>query len=262
MPQEARDERLWFDRINLMKHAESWKPSKAEPGSLGWRASRNPQEVHVGSRFTADLLIHAYEGVIRAHARGVLADVGCGKMPYYGMNRDLVREVIGIDWPSSQHESPYVDVWCDLNEGIDVADDSIDTVLCTDVLEHIYRPAVLWSEIARILRTDGVAIVGTPFLYRIHEAPHDYHRYTGFALERYARDAGLQALSVQPLGGLPCVLIDLLSKVMQRAPLLADMVRFAADGALRIGPMRRAGEQSASAYPIAYVMTARKPGSD
>jgi SAM-dependent methyltransferase len=244
-----------------MKRVDSWRPSKAEHDGARWRASRNPREVMVGSRFAADLFVRAYESVIRMHAGGVLADVGCGKMPYYGIYRDQVQDVIGIDWPSSSHDSPYVDVLCDLNERIDLSDRSVDTVLCTDVLEHIYRPSVLWHEIARILRPGGIAIVATPFLYRIHEAPHDYHRYTGFALDRYARDAGLEVLSLQPIGGLPCALVDIMCRATQKAPPIAGAIAGVAHRALRIGPLRRAVARSAHWYPLAYVMTAGKPST-
>ncbi|MNC99814.1 hypothetical protein D3C83_182260 [compost metagenome] len=69
-------------------------------------------------------------------------------MPYFGIYRDLVDGCIAVDWPSSPHGSSYVDVMCDLNDGIALPDACVDTVLCTDVLEHICRPATLWNDIA------------------------------------------------------------------------------------------------------------------
>ena len=249
-----------------MKNAEHWKPTKAECRHGRWRASRDTREVSLGSRAMADWVIEAYEAAIRAHVRGTLVDVGCGKMPYYGIYRDLVSEVIGVDWPASVHDSPYIDVFCDLNVEIGLGDETVDTALCTDVLEHIYRPARLWQEIARVLKPGGVAIVATPFLYWIHEAPHDYHRYTSFALERYATDAGLCVDTTFSIGGLPHVLTDLICKATHRAAIIAEGIRLTARAVLKIGPVRRAAQASASRFPLAYLLIVSKPagshGSD
>ena len=62
----------------------------------------------------------------------MLADAGCGKMPYYGMYRDLAREVIAIDWPSQPARKPARGCAVRLSEGIELADQSIDTELWKD----------------------------------------------------------------------------------------------------------------------------------
>jgi SAM-dependent methyltransferase len=180
-------------------------------------------------------------------------------MPYYGIYRDLTSEVIGVDWAGSFHDSPHLDVLCDLNEEIGLNDETVDTVLCTDVLEHIYRPSSLWKEIARVLKPGGKAILATPFLYWIHEVPNDFHRYTNFALERYAADSGLQVDSITPIGGLPHVVTDLVCKATQRALVIAEGVRLLARAALKIGAVRRAAEASGARFPLAYLMIVSKP---
>ncbi|HEY0267328.1 MAG TPA: methyltransferase domain-containing protein [Rhizomicrobium sp.] len=247
-----------------MKEIARWKPSKAAFSSARWRASRDPAEISPGSRAIGDWLIGAYEAAIAAHAHGALVDIGCGKFPYYGIYRDRTSSVLGIDWPNSLHDNPHVDKFCDLNEGVDLPDACADTVLCTDVLEHIYRPARLWSEIARILKPGGRAIIGTPFYYWIHEAPHDYYRYTRFALERQARDAGFDVVSIEPVGGLPHVLTDILCKACQywaiTRPLtgpLQGLTRLT----LKHGAARRFAQATARRFPLAYVTIAAKPAA-
>ena len=242
-----------------MNNSDRWLPTKAEFRGGRWRASRNPTNVAVGSRAMADWIIAAYEDAIRRHAHGVLADIGCGNAPYYGIYRDRVTNTIGVDWAASTHTSPHVDVFCDLNNGIELPDECVDTVLCTDVLEHIYEPRRLWREFARILRSGGVALIGVPFLYKIHEAPHDYHRYTSFALRRYAEDAGLIVVSLDPIGGLPHVLTDLLCKATAKTPFVAEALRVVATFALRFGPLSRFACASANHSPLAYLVVASKP---
>jgi len=244
-----------------MREIEKWKPTKAELVSDHWRASRNTAEISPGSRAIGDWLIAAYETAIAAHARGALADIGCGKFPYYGIYRNRTTSVVGVDWPNSLHDNPHVDMLCDLNEKIDLSDESVDTVLCTDVLEHIYRPARLWSEIARILKCGGKAIIGTPFYYWIHEAPHDYYRYTRFALERHAEDARLDVVSIEPIGGLPHVVADILCKATQQRRMTRPLTG-AIHGLSRlvgkIPAARRFAQATAQQFPLAYVTIVSK----
>jgi hypothetical protein len=40
----------------------------------------------------------------------------------------------------------------------------------------------------RVLKPDGRIIVSVPFLFPVHDAPHDYWRFTKYALEYLFRD--------------------------------------------------------------------------
>ncbi|HUC61297.1 MAG TPA: methyltransferase domain-containing protein [Alphaproteobacteria bacterium] len=239
-----------------MPNPQTWKPTKAEFHRGRWRASRDPAEVGVGSRLAADAAIGVYERLIRAHARGILVDIGCGKAPYFGMYRSAVSECVGVDWDSGIHGRDQVDVSCDLNERIALPDSFADTVLCTDVLEHLFRPQRAWGEIARILKPGGKAIVGVPFLYWVHEAPHDYHRYTSFALKEYATRAALEVETLEAIGGLSLVLADLACKAARPRAVQALMER-ACRTALRLG--RSGGGRPDTPFPLAYAMVVSKP---
>ena len=239
-----------------MPNAETWKPTKAEFHRGRWRASRDPTQVGIGSRLAADASIGAYERLIRAHARGVLIDMGCGKAPYFGIYRNLVSESIGVDWESSLHGSDQVDIACDLNERIALPDSIADTVLCTDVLEHLFRPQRAWNEIARILKPGGKAIVGVPFLYWVHEAPHDYHRYTSFALKGYATQAALEVEALEAVGGLSLVLADLATKAA-RPRTIQRLVERTCRATL--GLMGSGRTRPDTPFPLAYAMVAAKP---
>ena len=77
----------------------------------------------------------------------------------------------------------------------------------------------------RILAPGGVAIINVPFLYWVHEAPHDYYRYTEFALQRFAEDSGFRVISLEPIGGLPEVLADFIAKKPRVIPLIGHLFR-------------------------------------
>lgn len=237
-----------------MPREESWKPTKAEQVGGRWRASRDIAHVSRRSRFSADLLIEAYAAALREYARGTLVDVGCGRAPYFGMYQHLISRSIGVDWPNSPHAGDQVDVVSDLNVAIDLPDQIADTVLCTDVLEHIFEPQKLWEEMARITRPGGMLILGVPFFYWIHEQPFDYHRYTQFALRRYAENAGFDIVAIRVVGGLPHVLVDLACKGAPGPILSRCMALIASLVAVGLKRMRFRD----SKFPLAYVLVARR----
>lgn len=72
------------------------------------------------------------------------------------------------------------------------ADGVFDHVACLEVLEHVRDPDKVLSEVARVLRSGGRAHFTMPFLYPVHDAPHDYQRWTPYGWTRSARNAGLE----------------------------------------------------------------------
>lgn len=73
----------------------------------------------------------------------------------------------------------------DLRSGFDlrkhnkqVKDDSFSTVFSICVLEHVPNPFIAVNEMHRILKPNGLIYVTVPFIYRFHEAPRDYWRFT------------------------------------------------------------------------------------
>lgn len=242
-----------------MRNESEWRPTKVECVDTRWRASRDLRQVGRGSRYILDLYAPTYARIIQEIAGGVLLDLGCGKVPYYNMYRARVEEVMCVDWADSYHDSPHLDHLVDLNGAIPLPDASADTILATDVLEHIARPDILWSEISRLLRPGGVVFVAVPFLYWVHEAPHDNFRYTEFRLRRYCEDNGLAVELLEPYGGVAEVLADLSAKLISNQRLLSRL-HLALCGTFsrsRIG--RRLRERTARKFPLGYCLVARKP---
>ncbi|MFH1057888.1 MAG: methyltransferase domain-containing protein [Pseudomonadota bacterium] len=69
------------------------------------------------------------------------------------------------------------DIISDITD-IPIACNSVDAILCTEVLEHITDPILAIREFHRILRDDGIIIITSPFNSLTHMAP--YHYYSGF----------------------------------------------------------------------------------
>ncbi len=198
-----------------MKRQGLWKSTKFVRNKGGkLTASRNIDEVNVSSRFLADLVAAWYDKNIRKYAGGRLLDLGCGKAPLYASYRPFVRSVTLADWGSSMHENIHLDVICDITKKLPFKNNSFDTVILSDVLEHIPNPASLMSELERILSPGGTVLINVPFMYWLHEIPHDYNRYTEYMLRKLTEDAGMTVIQLEALGGGYVVLIDLISKLI------------------------------------------------
>lgn len=249
-----------------MRNASQWRPSKYVQRRGRWRASHDAREVGVGSRLVADLVAARYDAALPRYARGRLADLGCGKVPLYGAYRGLVGSVTCIDWAASPHGALHLDCEADLSRPpLPFADASFDTLIVSDVLEHVPEPRRLWAEMARLLAPGGHALVNVPFLYGLHEEPHDYFRYTSFALERFAAQAGFEVIALDAVGGSVDVLGDLLAKHLARLPLagppLAAAVQALALAFGRGAVGARARRRTAVKFPLGYFMVCRRPAA-
>ncbi len=67
-------------------------------------------------------------------------------------------------------------------QALGLASDTFDVVLCTEVLEHLPEPQAAIDEMFRVLKPGGTLLLTTRFLFPIHDAPHDYFRFTKFGL--------------------------------------------------------------------------------
>lgn len=74
------------------------------------------------------------------------------------------------------------DLVMDVQDLQPLADGSVDVVFCCEVLEHVQEPLRATAELHRVLKEGGVVIGSTPFVFGIHDRPHDYYRFTRYGL--------------------------------------------------------------------------------
>jgi SAM-dependent methyltransferase len=68
-------------------------------------------------------------------------------------------------------------------------------------LEHVRDPARVLAELARVLAPSGRLLLVAPLEWEVHQAPHDYYRYTVHGLRYLFTQAGLEPVTIQPVGG-------------------------------------------------------------
>ena len=71
----------------------------------------------------------------------------------------------------------------------ELADEAFDCIYCSGVLEHVDDPFAGIKEMTRVLKPDGVLLLGVPFRQAIHMAPQDFWRFTEFGIRHLLRDA-------------------------------------------------------------------------
>jgi 2-polyprenyl-3-methyl-5-hydroxy-6-metoxy-1,4-benzoquinol methylase len=149
-------------------HSNEMKVAQSSPeGNASYRASSSSKVVAAAQRYGIPL------------AEKVVLDLGCNKgaltVQYL---KQGAKRVIGVDIDAeaievarAEHTSPQVEFRvCSVN-ALPLPDESVDTILCYDVLEHVSQPAEILRECKRVLRVDGQMLIGTWGWYHPF-APH------------------------------------------------------------------------------------------
>ncbi len=87
---------------------------------------------------------------------------------------------------------------CRNNKDI-IPDSMFDVVVCTEVLEHTLNPFNAVNEIYRVLKTEGVALISTPFNFRIHGPLPDCWRFTEYGLRELFKKFEMISLTAYEL---------------------------------------------------------------
>jgi SAM-dependent methyltransferase len=80
-------------------------------------------------------------------------------------------------------------------------DQSFDAALHIVTIEHLREPARALAEIARAMRPGSPLLIAAPHEWEVHQAPHDYFRYTRYGLAYLLERAGFEIGEIRPAGG-------------------------------------------------------------
>ena len=132
-------------------------------------------------------------------------DAGAGSCPYrnfFDHCEYKAQDFVSLsDKQLSGGKYGQIDYVCDI-ASIPVPDASFDTILCSEVLEHLPEPIKVIREFARILKPGGKIIITAPLGSGIHQEPyHFYGGYTPFWYEKFLGEAGFDAVSVEENAG-------------------------------------------------------------
>ncbi|MEZ4739742.1 MAG: class I SAM-dependent methyltransferase [Flavobacteriales bacterium] len=200
----------------VMRNPDKWRPTRIIRDARTGTFKTNHKGVYSGSTYIADLQHAQYLPLIAEHITGDMLDCGCGPVPYHELYAERTTSNICMDYSGSVHGLALLDVEVDLNAPgpLPFSDGQFDSVLMSDMIVHITRPANLMNEINRVLKPGGKVVLTSPFIYWMGEYPHEYYHPSEFALRHLAENAGFEVLVLEAYGGQADVFMDVLNKLM------------------------------------------------
>jgi SAM-dependent methyltransferase len=172
-----------------------------EPAKQGEYVTRAINRLPRRSLATANYLSRtrleqALERNLAGLEAGIVLDLGSGKR-YYEAFFDKNTKYIALD--IGLEDRPDVVA---LGEMLPIASQSVDLIICIQVLEHVCDPSAVISEMYRILRPGGTLLLTTHGTMFYHPTPNDYWRWTETGLEKIFREhATFSQLNVEPIMG-------------------------------------------------------------
>jgi len=170
-------------------------------------------------------LVNAFAKCNRS-AGGTLLDLGCGTQPYRALYEMQFDRVYEADFLARSR----LDIQLDATQ-LPFANESFDTVLFSEVLEHIPSPELAIAEIARVLKPGGTLFLTWPFAYSMHEIPNDYSRPTEFGVAAWLQRSGLELVqlkrradSVGLIVTLVCQFMLNVTEALTRIPILGFLL--------------------------------------
>lgn len=151
--------------------------------------------------------------------KGTVIDVGCGQKPY----KDIFlasSKYEGIDFKSFSSnkdfktEAPdyFFDKTYQDNFKLPFKNESFDNSVSFQVLEHHQKPQTLISELVRITKKKGYIFITVPFIGGLHEAPHDYQRYTKYGLIELFKEHPVSIVKIQSCGSVMSTIVCLFNE--------------------------------------------------
>lgn len=151
---------------------EYYLKQQFEPGFLG---------LFINPFYIARKGLYTNIKILANEIQGLTLDVGCGNKPYEHLFD--VSKYIGLDLITSIHNvHAFADIFFN-GKHLPIKDDIIDTVICNQVLEHVFEPDMFLAEINRVLKNNGIILISLPFVWDEHEQPYDYARYSSFGIK-------------------------------------------------------------------------------
>ena len=135
-----------------------------------------------------------YEALGRQPPRGKVLDVGGGEFVGY-------RELLICEEYKSINIDPKAGATWTINidQRFPCPDESFDSILSMNTLEHVFNTDFLLAEMYRVLKPSGTLVAAVPFLYPIHAHPDDFFRPTPSWFFKSLGLVGFQSVVVNPL---------------------------------------------------------------
>jgi SAM-dependent methyltransferase len=198
--------------------------------SLNQRFRVTAKDLLFSPFFTIRFLLYKYIKKNSLKLTGDLLDFGCGTKPYKHLFTH-VKSYTGVDFEGggNPYDKPDVDVFYD-GSNIPFENDHFDSVLATEVFEHIFNIDTILEELNRVLKPGGKMLLTCPFLWPEHEQPWDYARYSSFGIKSLLERHGFGIVIQQKTGNFILCLNQLtvlyIYYMIPKIPVLYELLYF------------------------------------
>jgi SAM-dependent methyltransferase len=139
-----------------------------------------------------------FAGSLPAASR--VLDAGAGECQYAGHFTGHRYTAVDLGIGDLAWNYRALDAIADLT-ALPFRDGSFDACVNIVTLEHVREPAAALAEMARVLKPGGRLLLIVPHEWEVHQAPHDYFRYTRYGAAWLLDRAGFTAADIRPVGG-------------------------------------------------------------
>ena len=151
-------------------------------------------------------LVRFFENVAKTSIstnNNVMADIGAGASPYYYIFSNKISTYYAIDTLNAFpiNEQRNITQIPGRAEEIPLEDNSVDIVICNQVIEHLPEPLCAFKEINRVLKPGGLFLGSVPHISPIHLEPFDYWRFTEYGVLNLLDKANFTQCHVEGNGG-------------------------------------------------------------
>lgn len=129
-----------------------------------------------------------------------ILDAGAGECPFKEFFKSHKYIAVDTKWGDSDLDYSRLDFVADIMN-LPFKERTFDAVLCTQVLEHVKEPGKALKELYRVLKKGGLLYLSVPQSDGVHQAPHDYYRYTNYGLKYLLEKQGYKILDIRPSCG-------------------------------------------------------------
>jgi SAM-dependent methyltransferase len=145
-----------------------------------------------------DDAVAAFARTLPEGARVLDAGAGEGQYAHHFARQRYCGVDLGVG--DAKWDYSRLDVVADLT-ALPFADTAFEAAIHIVTMEHLREPACALREIGRTLKAGGLLLIAAPHEWEVHQAPHDYFRYTRFGLAHLLEKAGYEVVEMRPAGG-------------------------------------------------------------
>lgn len=159
-------------------------------------------------RFVRDYLLHFEASIARAVSEFAgrlpdgarVLDAGAGEGKYANSFRRHKYCSVDLAVGDVRWDYSRIDALADLH-ALPFRDECFDASVSIVTLEHVREPGRVLGELARTLKRGSPLLLVVPQDWEVHQAPHDYFRFTRYGIRYLLENAGFAEIDVRAGGG-------------------------------------------------------------